>query len=336
MVPAPTPPPNRPPRLTIAVPTRDRPDLLERAVGSIVQSPGGAPPPDVAGRIEIVICDNASDEQDDAAAVVTDRLLGGWPGPTRYLRHRPPVGMVENFNSGLAAAGGDYVLLLHDDDYLLPGGAAAIVEAIDAPHAADVLLFGVAVVDLEGRVLRRQGVRTTIDLSPADALRAVLTNSSLVRFPGMVVRRAAYDEVGPFDPSLGGPTDFDMWVRLFSRFGVRRVASTVAAYTVHPGAATTRTFTQDTIAVLMEIFERARRSGVLDEATIRTSQAAFFHQFILGGAYRSLRAGDRAAARTTLHLFQLADVAALGRSPRWLPVRAAFTAATLGAGAVRP
>jgi hypothetical protein len=67
------------------------------------------------------------------------------------------------------------------------------------------------------------------------------------------------------------------------------------------------------------------------EPTIRRWQADWYHQFILAGAYRRLRRGHRAEAREVLRLFDLPDVRGVGVSPRWLPVRIAFTAATVGA-----
>ena len=40
--------------------------------------------------------------------------------------------------------------------------------------------------------------------------------------------------------------------------------------------------------------------------------------------------GRRAEAREVLRLFERPDVRDRGVSPKWLPVRAAFTAATMG------
>jgi hypothetical protein len=40
--------------------------------------------------------------------------------------------------------------------------------------------------------------------------------------------------------------------------------------------------------------------------------------------------GRRAEAREVLRLFELPEVHDRGVSPKWLPVRAAFTAATVG------
>ena len=65
--------------------------------------------------------------------------------------------------------------------------------------------------------------------------------------------------------------------------------------------------------------------------SIRRWETDFFHQFILAGAYRQLRLRQRAEARDVLRLFDLPEIRHLGASPRWLPVRVAFTAATAGA-----
>jgi hypothetical protein len=122
-----------------------------------------------------------------------------------------------------------------------------------------------------------------------------------------------------------------MWVRLFSRYGVRCLPQATCAYTIHEAAATTSMWNPDTIRANGEIFDRAVARGVVPERTIRRWEADWYHQFILAGAYRRLRRGRRAEAREVLRLFELPDVSELGVSPKWLPVRVAFTAATAGA-----
>ena len=105
---------------------------------------------------------------------------------------------------------------------------------------------------------RRQRFRRQQYLEPAQALERLLRNSSFVREPAVVVRRSALEREGLFDPGVGGATDFDMWVRLFARYGVRCFPSTTCAYTIHEAAATTGMWNPDVIAGLGEIFDRAR------------------------------------------------------------------------------
>jgi hypothetical protein len=235
-------------------------------------------------------------------------------------------------NRAVELSTGQWVMQLDDDDYLLQGAGAAMLEAIGRAGPGEaMLLFGVEIVDGNGVRQREQRFRREEYLEPEQALRRLLRNSSFVREPTAVVRRAALEGEGLFDTSVGDATDTDMWVRLFSRYGVRCLPQATCAYTIHEAAATTGMWNPATIRANAEIFDRAVARGVVPEPTIRRWQADWYHQFILAGAYRRLRRGRRAEAREVLRLFDLPEVRGVGLSPRWLPVRVAFTAATVGA-----
>jgi glycosyltransferase involved in cell wall biosynthesis len=301
------------PSLTVCIPTYQRPDMFRRALSSVVDAG-----PALAHDVEIIVGDNSPDVSESVYRDVISR----WTGRQRYIANRPSLPAIENFNHLMAQAAGQFVLLLHDDDYLLPGGLSRILDGIAESDGKQVLLFGVDVVDRDGRVRRRQAFRRRQWLSPSAALTRLLGESSFVRIPGIVVHRDALDG-GPFDPNLANPTDFDLHIRLFARHGVMCVPQVTAAYTVHAEAATSTMFNPTTIESLMRIFERAVATGVLPQSRVRRLQVDWFHQFLLGGAFRHLQIGDRAGAEAILSLFDLPSVAALGRSRRWLPVRLA-------------
>jgi hypothetical protein len=302
------------PVLTVAIPTYRRPDDLRRAIGSVCSA--AAP---TAGEVELLVSDNSPDDDSEHVA---DALLPRWQGPARYVRLPPDAGAVGNFNACVAEARGRWLLLLHDDDALLPGGLQAVLDAVSTARPGDAaLLFGVHVVDGQGRVLRRQEHPREQRLDRRHALRAVLTDSSFVRFPAIVVRADAYDAAGPFAAGVGGATDLDMWVRLFSRHGVRLLPSTTCTYTVHTESWTTGMFKEETLAAVDRVFAGAATLGVLDARELGRCRAAFVHQFLLGGAVRSLRAGDTAQARAVLRLFATPSARSAGVSWRWLPVR---------------
>jgi glycosyltransferase involved in cell wall biosynthesis len=310
--------------LSIAVPTRNRPQLLQRALDSVVRATDP-----IAEAVEVAISDGSDD---DTSEQVIQRFVVGWPGGHQYVRNQPPLGQPENMNRAVELATGEWILQLHDDDYLLPGAGRVILEAARRVKPAErVLLFGVEVVDIHGARRKAQTFRREQYLEPRVALRPLLSNSSFVRIPAAVVHRSAFEEEGLFDTTMDGPCDTEMWVRLFSRYGVRCVPHTTCAYTVHQTAATTGQWQPATIQLLCEIFDRAVARGVVPERRIRRWQADWFHQFILAGAYRRLRIRQRVEARNVLRLFDLPEVRALGASPKWLPVRVAFTAATASA-----
>ena len=311
------------PLLSIAMPTRNRAQLFERALTSLLSGTAT-----VADLVEVTVSDGSDD---DATGQVVERLLADWPGGYRYVHNRPMLPLVDNMNRAAELASGEWVMQLDDDDYLLPGAGSAMVEAIRrAGPEEQALMFSAKIVDADGVARREQRFRRERYLEPKAALRRLLRDSSFVREPTMVVRRSALEREGRFDPTVGGVTDTDMWVRLFSRYGVRCLPQLTCAYTIHQGAATTGMWNPGTISALAGVFDRAVAAGVVSERAVRRWQADFFHQFILAGVYRRLRLRRRAEAREVLRLFELPEVRDLGVAPKWLPVRVVFTAATVG------
>jgi len=310
--------------LSICIPTYERPDLLARALASVIGGSEG-----IAEEIEIIVSDDSRSEE---SSMLCERVFGTWVGRARYVQNRPGLGMVANFNRCVAEATGRYILILHDDDYLLRGGLRSIVAATLKKDQHPVLLFGVHVVDDTGKTMRRQIFAREQFLSADVAIRNVLSNSSYVRFPGVVAAADAYHAVGPFEIDLGGATDFEMWLRLFARYGVMCLPEATSAYSVHPEAHTAGTFHAGTIATLARIFERVVARGLLPAAVVRRCEADFFAQFILGGVYRQIRVGNMIQAREVMALADLPSVSALGPSRRWRPVQMALSGLLLAPG----
>lgn len=304
--------PEAAPLLSICVPTYSRPEGLRRALASAIDVPAR-----LAGSIEVVVSDNSEDDRSEQVAA---ELGSASPVRVGYHRNVPGVGMVGNFNRCVELASGRYVLILHDDDHLLPGAVERMTSWLSRTDRK-VILFGVRVVDDTGRVLRRQRVRRVRYLPPQEALRRLLGRSSFVRFPAVVVARAAYERVRPFDADLAGVCDLDMWTRLAGRHGILRVPETTAAYLVHPDADTETVFRPETVARVDEVFDRVRRDARLPADRLARLRTDFLHQFALAGAVRRLRAGDRAGARERFELLSLLGDGAPTVSWRWLPAR---------------
>ncbi|OON66056.1 glycosyltransferase family 2 protein [Hymenobacter sp. CRA2] len=307
------------PLLSICVPCYHRPELLTRALRSI-----GPLPPDV----ELVVSDNST--ANDHCEVAARRTLAGQASHLwRYYRNAPGGTAASNWAACLQRARGRYVLMLHDDDFLLPGGLAGIMQQLRALSGRyQAVLFGVQVVDAEGRVLRTQTVDHAGYLEPEAAVEQILTNSSLIRLPGMVVTREAYEAVGGPDPAQHDTDDTDLWMRVTARYGLYRVPACTAAYTVHDGALTTGMFDARNLELLGRMFGKARTAQLLPEPRLRRAETQFYHQFILAGTYRALRRGDGPAARQVLNLLAHPQLQPLPVSWRWLPVRLSFQALT--------
>ncbi len=311
-------------QLSICIPTYNRPELLKRVLASL-----GDASAFIGQNVELVISDNSTDKQSEQIVHDFEKI---WPGSITYRHNVPGIPRIDNQNQAISLATGKWIQVLHDDDYLLPGGLTKILDELNQTKPTDrVLLFGVKVVDQNDQPLRSHTFLRKKYLQPAVALRQILSNSSMVRMPAIVIHRDAYNRVGLWESGLEGKEDIAMYIKLFSVYGVHQIPSLTCAYFVHPEAESYDYFNEESITILSEIFERLVPQGILSNKVIKSSQSHFLHQFILAGAYRRLLLGDRPGARKIMGLFQMPELQKLGVSYRWALVRLAFNTACLGA-----
>ncbi len=131
------------PRVSVVIPTHDRPDALRRCVKSLLaQRPRPA---------EIIIVNDG--EADVPTDVVTAAEDAGVP-PKRVRRLMPCL--PASRNRGVDAAGGDVVLMLDDDVRLRAGTLARLTEFYDADEGGVVAGIGLTPVEPgDGRATAR-------------------------------------------------------------------------------------------------------------------------------------------------------------------------------------
>jgi len=194
--------------ITAIVPTLNRPQLLRECVISLLAQ--------TRPLAEILVVDDGSD-QDPAAA------LSDLDGPIRVIR-QPNRGKASAVNLGLSQAQGDYIWICDDDDLALPDAAARLGAALDGSEAGFAY----------GSFLRFRDDPATGERQvygpgywPADAeheqLFAALLDDFFVFQFATLVRRSAYQAVGPFREDLVRSQDYEMILRLARAFRGARV-----------------------------------------------------------------------------------------------------------------
>jgi GT2 family glycosyltransferase len=166
-------------RLTIGITTRDRPEALQRCLGSLAVITRLSP--------EVLVFDDAS------ATPVADRWRG-WRLPTevRVLRDDPGPGYITGRNRLVREAAAPFVLLL-DDDAALRGGEA--IERAVRLLEADPRLAAVAFAQCD-----RAGTRWDEGMQPARSGVACLV-PSFIGFAHLV-RRDAFIALGGYRESF--------------------------------------------------------------------------------------------------------------------------------------
>jgi glycosyltransferase involved in cell wall biosynthesis len=310
------------PILSIGIPAYNRPEWLKRSLESVIVGNHAE-----LDEIEIIVSDDSSNLE---CHRVAEELLKKWNGNWKYIVNTPRLGMASNWNQTIHLASGKYMLILHDDDYLLPNAIPKIIKSIQLLNQARaVLLFGVQIVDQNEKPFKEQVFSRQEYLSPPLALKNLLSNSSFVRFPAIVISRQLFEEVGYFDASIGGVADVDMWTRLFSKFGIHCLPMTTCAYRVHSQALTDSMFELEVIQKLLLIFERVKASNILSIQELLSCKSNFFNQFILAGTYRKIAQGRFKDARRIMKLFKISGLVDIKVPMKWLLIRLIFEIGTL-------
>ena len=181
------------PRVTVAVPSYNHGSYLDAALESIFSQ---------RLPVEVFVMDAAS--TDDTPAVIRkwEPRLAGW-------RSRADSGQSAAVNEGIALGAAPYVCWLNSDDWFLEGGLAKLVAALErAPKAA--MAYGRAWSQRDRR-------RRAVYVRPFSEWWMARLN--IISQPATLIRRGAWQAVGGLDESLHMALDYDLWWRLFRRFG---------------------------------------------------------------------------------------------------------------------
>ncbi|MFL5798045.1 MAG: glycosyltransferase [Actinomycetota bacterium] len=284
--------------VSVVIPTKDRPQLVGRAVVSALSQEGPA--------VEVVVVDDGS--RPDAAAAI--EAVCRSDARVRHVRNDESIGNPAARNRGFEEASGELWCTLDDDDELLPGRLRAQVAALEATGADDVVAVAGVELVWAGRPplvqhprIGAEPVRLDGDPDPFARLSPRLfLNTYLV--PAALMRK-----VDGYDPVLRWGEHTDLFLRLqkVGRFvGVDMVGTRVHRDAA-PGVAR-HAWDRKVVGVSRilekhaDVFERnARLRAVwldgLGMAYLRTGRRAEARR-----TFRAALSADPRRARTLRHL----------------------------------
>src|SRR6185503_3780512 len=182
------------PRVSVIIPTFDRPHLLPRAVESALRA---------GTDVEVIVVDDAST---DSTASVCANLQG-----IKYIRLDRNQGVAGARNIGILESTADFIAFLDDDDLRLPGSLVHQLSLFESFPEAGFVGGGVLLGDQE---CRPTGETALVHAERGDLFWKILELNVHLIPSSVVVRKSCFQEVGLFNRRLAGIDDWDMWARI--------------------------------------------------------------------------------------------------------------------------
>lgn len=200
------------PRVSIVIPTFDRPQLLAPTLASLARQS--------LQDFEVIVVD---DESRDGAAI--KRLVDSY-APWARLKRVGNGGEAGAVNRGLEEARGEFVGFLSDDDAFHPHLLEQAVLALEqCPEALGIYP--------DWEIVDTAGAAVELHRLPAFDRRLMLRAHWCLPSVGAIVRRSAVTAIGGRDITFRFVSDFDFWLRLTAHGPLLHIPRKLAYWRLH-------------------------------------------------------------------------------------------------------
>jgi glycosyltransferase involved in cell wall biosynthesis len=202
------------PQVSVIIPTYNRANLISKAIDSVLAQ--------TFTDYEIIVVDDGSN--DDTQVVLTK-----YQDKLRVIAQENK-GEGEARNTGIRSAKGDYLAFLDSDDLWFPNKLAEQMEKLKhSPETlwsfCDAYYFN----DSNGNIL----FSFSAIASPFEGfIHRRLLLCDFIPSPTVVIHRSIFSKVGYFSTAPIA-ADWDMWLRIASKFPIARIPKPLAGYRIH-------------------------------------------------------------------------------------------------------
>ena len=205
--------------------------------------------------VEVLVIDDGSN--DDTAAAIAPLQADA---RVRYYR-QANAGQAVAKNRGVRLARGEYMAFLDADDFWAPDKLALQMPLFGRPEVG-VVYSRLWYVDEAGRVLRASS-----NALFRGRVSAPLFIRNFIGFGTSIVRKACFEQTGGFNETIGMGIDYDLWLRLSTRWAFDYIDRPLLYYRTWPGQ-----MSHDVTRRYLNGIETMRRflrehPGAVDQAT---------------------------------------------------------------------
>lgn len=198
----------------------------------------------------IIINDGSHDKTLEVISSIKDNRL--------QVYSYPNAGLAASRNRGITRANAEYISFIDADDLWIPDKLESQFNALKTHPEAAVAYSWTDYIDEHSQFLGK-GSHITVNgnIYPHLLLTDILENGS-----NPLIRKQAFSEVGNFDESLHAAEDWDMFLRLASRYHFIAVSSPQVLYRISSNSMSANVLQQEreSLKVIENAFQQAPES----------------------------------------------------------------------------
>jgi len=191
-------------QFSVIIPVYNRPEMVRRAINSIVSQPFPA--------FEIIVVNDGSK---DSTGEVLQEVAGTIDVPLHIINHPENRGVSAARNSGIKAAESEWIALLDSDDEWKPEKLERQQEFHQKHPELKISQSNEIWIRNGNRVNKREIHRKVGGRIFKESLKLCLVSPSAT-----VIHRSIFDEIGYFDESLPACEDYDFWLRVLTKYPI--------------------------------------------------------------------------------------------------------------------
>ncbi|MDA3838156.1 MAG: glycosyltransferase family 2 protein [Candidatus Delongbacteria bacterium] len=181
--------------VSIIIPTHNRAELLKRAIESALNQ--------TYSKHEIIVIDDGSTDN-------TKEIVDSFKNMRiKYLKNESSLGGAGTRNVGIKHSSGEFIAFLDDDDIWYNNKLELQIKKIRESEEAVLCTCGLRVLYSKSKLKYFNFPK----LKDVD-FNSMLFNNRVGITSTALVKKAAIDEVGPFDISLPAREEYELWIRL--------------------------------------------------------------------------------------------------------------------------
>jgi len=198
-------------KVSVIIPTYNRAGFLRTAIISVLNQS--------FQDFEIIVVDDAS--TDNTPEVVThfgDERI-------KYIRNNTSKGAAGSRNVAIMSSTCTYIAFLDDDDEWLPKKLQMQISILEK-SSIDIVGIHTGIIQIE-KVGRKIFSQEIVENGEDPFESNYITTSSVL------LRRSCFERVGLFDENMPTGSDYDMWIRILTKFRFEYIDEPLVKYYIH-------------------------------------------------------------------------------------------------------